>query len=350
MPHSEARWDWLLPPHVPRGPDLGAMFSARSLLHWPRELLGIEWLGEDAYTPPSIFVVGRSVSDAWIVDMVPEPDEGEVKIVLGWDANRIDPLSCVIDARVELDGAVLLSSHLRISDLPSRDAELIPEPRNSTWSERTVTVGLPRGPEGTAWGAALYAPDGRLLDERRTGRRIERIRVSVGRSPPPVPEPDRAALQRAAQVARDVMKSAREAAAHRRLSDAGDLQHYLRWRFSCVAGELLLLDVYLLDPPVQPTVAFLQSLDRPIRALCRRTSVQAGVTVPPGVDVRLLPNGPDTLHDRVWIVGETGLLLGGSLNTFLTVAKGAPATTVTELPVADVLLWRQMFERWWPSR
>jgi hypothetical protein len=53
------------------------------------------------------------------------------------------------------------------------------------------------------------------------------------------------------------------------------------------------------------------------------------------------------LHDRIWIVGETGVLVGTSVNSFLTGGGPGRPTTATDLPFADVRLWRERFEEWW---
>jgi hypothetical protein len=43
------------------------------------------------------------------------------------------------------------------------------------------------------------------------------------------------------------------------------------------------------------------------------------------------------------------VLVGGSANTFIpSLDRGSsPATTVAELPHADVAEWRRRFEEWW---
>ena len=60
MPESEATWEWQLPPHLPRGPVRGRLYKERHLLHWPKHLLGIYWLGNQNHQPPARFVVGRT--------------------------------------------------------------------------------------------------------------------------------------------------------------------------------------------------------------------------------------------------------------------------------------------------
>jgi hypothetical protein len=102
--------------------------------------------------------------------------------------------------------------------------------------------------------------------------------------------------------------TARHSAAHRRISTAGQLEEYLRWRFSCRAGELLLLDSGLFSQHYreEEVVAFLQSFSRPVRALVRgkpRAAAQTALLSAPGITVKGLPGGGKILHDRVWIVG-----------------------------------------------
>jgi hypothetical protein len=95
----------------------------------------------------------------------------------------------------------------------------------------------------------------------------------------------------------------------------------------------------------------LAALQRPIRALTISVPHAASslLAAHPSLQVRTLPGGKRALHDRVWLVGESGLLLGTSINGFLR-APGQSAgrtTTATELPHADVLAWRTQFEAWW---
>jgi hypothetical protein len=203
------------------------------------------------------------------------------------------------------------------------------------------------------------------LDERPVVPRVEQISFSVSivgstgpasktvvgdRSAPPSPEE----RDRETQAAVEAEEQAREAAARRRLSTVSELEEYIRWRFSCRGGELLICDPYLLHgtPEVQGRIIrFLDALDRPIRALTLSLDADAKqlVQASPELQVRLLPQGARTLHDRVWIVGGIALLVGGSINVFLPPASGqvGPATTVADLPHGDALQWRSQFETWW---
>ncbi len=265
-----------------------------------------------------------------------------------------DPLGCTLIMRTEHDGVPLLVQSIRISDLPG-NLQGAQEARQYGWAQRTLTCRIPRGPAGTAWGVSLIAPDGALLDEMPTANRVETIRMSfsvMGSQPSAAhttvignrgPRPEGHELDEAVAAAREILQAATDAAATRRISTLADLRDYLRWRFSCRSGELLLLDPYLLSgQAVSDTLAFLGSLDRSIRALCANIPT---VPLPGSLQARRLPQGHRSLHDRVWIVGETGLLVGGSVSTFTS--RYRSATTVTELPRADVALWRQQFESWW---
>jgi hypothetical protein len=276
------------------------MFRNRYLLHWPEALVGIDWLGLDTFSPPARFVVGRLLSTAWIADVLLEREDGQVVVVIGWDASTIDPLGCTLVIRTEgEDSAALLMHQVRISDLPgSLDTATSDEPRHRRWDERTLRVPLPRGSRHSAWGASLFSSDGRLLDERPTVRRYESASIGfrVVGSPQPgsttvvgdrAGPPSEAEIDDATKVAETLVAEAREASAGRRFSTAGELERYLRWRFSCRAGELLVLDPYLLDGQeavMLATVAFLQTLRRPIRALCK--SLPASATPGLGRDAR----------------------------------------------------------------
>lgn len=361
-------WELALPPHVERGRERGEMYRNRHLTQWS-SLVGVEWLAPEISPPPARLVIGRPMSEAWIAGIKPDYDTNELKIDVAWDAEAIDPLGCSLLIRNEQGGLPMLTREIRISDLPSRDERLTDEARLRPWRERLLTVALPRGPRRTDWGAMLLSPDGRVLDERPVVGRVERIELSLyvnasaetasvsitgdRQDPPNAAQRDEAVVQ-----ALELEAAARKAAAQRRISTAGELMRYLRWRFSCRAGELLILDVSLLRGAAARDLVlpFLQGLDRPIRALTKSVdaSVESDVRQGSAIEARLLPHGTRTLHDRVWLVGDTGLLVGGSVNTFVpSPDRGtSPATTVAELPYADVIEWHQRFESWWggPAR
>jgi hypothetical protein len=105
------------------------------------------------------------------------------------------------------------------------------------------------------------------------------------------------------------------------------------------------------DDKPEDVINFLGALSRPIRALARSIPppVRPLLVGAPQLVVRALPNGRGTLHDRIWIVGETGVLVGTSVGSFLADPAGAPrrATAATDLPYADAVLWREKFEEWW---
>ncbi len=361
MPSTESTWAWELPPHLPRGPDMGQIAPDRQLLWWPRRLLGIDWLAGDDCSPIRRLVVGRTHNDAWIAQLKPDYDTNELVVSVAWNEHTVDPLSCTLVARSEMDGLSLMARAIRISDLPARQHDTQPEPRDVSWRSRTLDVALPRGPGRTNFGVALLGPDGRVLDERPAVPRAEQISISLhinGASEPAsvsvigdrADPPSAAQRDEAVAAAIELEAAAREAAAQRRLSTAGDLKEYLRWRFSCRAGEVLVLDPYLVASDVPRVVAFLGGLARPVRALVRSISDEARAAIDgaPDVDLRCLPRGSSTLHDRVWLVGDTALLVGTSLNRIVRAThKPQPATTVTELPYGDAAIWRQLFEQWW---
>jgi hypothetical protein len=105
----------------------------------------------------------------------------------------------------------------------------------------------------TAWGVALIAPDGGLLDEMPTTNRVESIHLSFNVMGSPQssarttvvgdsrPRPEGHELDQAVAAARRVLQATTDAATARRVSTLADLRDYLRWRFSCRSGELLLL-------------------------------------------------------------------------------------------------------------
>jgi hypothetical protein len=334
---------------------------------WPENLLGIGWHGSVEHPPPRAFVVGRVQAGIWIADVVPDYDNAQLKIVLAWEADRIDPFSCSVLVRAERDGAPLMTRHWNISDLPG---ELVvnkkgQEPRDLAWNERTIDLRLPRGPRRTDWGMSLLGPDGWLLDELPVVRRAERMEFSMqiaGTSEPfsttvvgdRQPTPTEAERDQEAEAARELEEQTRAGAARRRLATADELEHYLRWRFSARAGELLLIDRYLLDgkeETVQRVVEFLATFNRPIRALVTKVSESAppALAAAPEVEVRKL--APSEIHDRLWIVGDSGLSVGASVNRFLRDGPNAtiPATTAVELPFADTAAWREKFDGWWPT-
>ena len=272
MPPSDAIWELPLPSDLKPGPVLRSIYKHRHLLHWPGELLGIFWLGDSRHRPPPRLVVGRLVSDAWIADVWPDHDANELSISIAWDETRIDPLACSLLLRVGRNGLLLMSQQIRISDLPSRTDTAL-EPRTLRWHERTLAIGLPRGPRRAEWGLGLLASDGQLLDERPLARLFEQMSIEIavaGTSRPfsrsvvgdRKPTPSAAESDEAVALAHELAADAREAAAQRRLSTAGDLAKYLRWRLSCRAGELLILDPHLLRDDAERDIEFLAGLAR----------------------------------------------------------------------------------------
>ncbi len=365
LPETSDTWQLAMPPNLERGLDLARMSSERSLVHWPKGLLGINWLGGSDFAPPARFVIGRTQSTAWISRVKPDFDNEALIISIAWDEHAIDPLGCSLVLRVESGGLPLLVRVQRISDLPELSEAIgHPEPREVSWHERTLDVRLPRGARRTDWGLTLLTSDGKLLDERPVAKRFEQVKmamhvngasesssvVDIGDRKPQPSDAERDAAIRATVAAE---AEAREAAAGRRISTAGELERYLRWRFSCRAGELLVLDPHLLDHKPEDVVTFLAGLGRPVRVLARSVPPAAQVPLSAAlqIDARPLPNGISTLHDRIWIVGETGILVGASVGSFLADPTGVPrrATTATDLPFADTVLWRERFAAWWPT-
>jgi hypothetical protein len=323
--------------------------------NWPTSLLGIGWTGGTEFQPPPCFVMGKAVCDAWIADAIIAHETDLIHLPIGWDAEQIDPLGCSIIFRCERDGVPLLVSQWRVSDLPAELAldDHGREARQIPWKERTLSIVVPRGPRYTEWGVSLLGPDGALLDELDVARRVERIELSVGiagAEPPPMrtvagdprPQPDEDDIHRALLEARELERETRQRAAQRRLSTAGELREYLRWRFSAREGELQIIDRYLLDGKndgvIEAVIEFLVSFNRPIRALVSKPRPIAAVLLAshPGVSVRRFSR--DNSHDRIWIVGETGVSVGASPNQFLGDDR-APATTALDLPFADSANW-----------
>ena len=364
MPHVEGLWlrgASSLKPFDQRSRE--ELVAGETFANWPIHLLGIRWPGTDNTDAPNSFVIGRAQDAAWIADVVPDHDHDLVKIAIAWESDVTDPYSCSLLVRSELDGAALLVRNWRISDLPGERAtrEDGSEARDLAWNERTLDVLVPRGPSGTCWGVALLGPDGQLLDERPPVRRVERIEVSVGMAGEKEPamksvigdrkaSPTQAELDSAVAAAKELEVETASRAAQRRFSTAGELARYLKWRFSARSGELLVLDPYLLDgdeDDVERVVSFLLGLRRSVRALTAKAPAHgvAAFASASAIEVRGLPNGTATLHDRFWLVGDTGVLTGASLNHFLR--EESAATTAVDLPFADSAIWREKFDGWW---
>jgi hypothetical protein len=365
LPHSEEFW-------VRGGTGKPMMEQTREELqgketfhNWPEKLLGIKWLGTLEFAPPSCFVIGKAQSKIWIADVLPDYENKQIKIVLAWDAERVDPFSCSVLLRAERDGAAMLARHWKISDLPGenkRETER-KEARELAWNERTIEVRLPRGPRRTDFGVSLFGPDGWLADERPVARRIERIEMEVGimgASGPasksligdPDPAPNENERDQATVVTRELEEETRAVAARRRLATTGELRRYLRWRFSARAGELLVLDRYLFEgkeiEEVEPVVEFLAGFARPIRALIAKNSPFIGDLLKPHPHIQVRKTSPKKFHDRLWIAGESAVLVGTSVNQFLR-EDSVPATSAVDLPFADGAAWRQQFETWWEA-
>jgi hypothetical protein len=361
LPPTEATWQLDIPSALKPGPELGRIWKERTLYNWPEELLGIHWHPGPEIQPPRSFLVGRAVCDAWLADVFPDHKRQELKFSIGWDAGLIDPLSCSLVFRAEESPEMISAARqMRISDLPTRDwpAERI-EPRHQGPTERLLQVAIPRGARRVDFGAMLLAGDGRLLDVLPLGRRIEQITMELGikgapgpasRStigdPDPPPEP--AERDRAVLDSERIDAEARQAAAERRISGSGELSAYLRHRFSARSGELLILDPHLFEADPAALEAFLVSLDRPIRALTERLRrpVKRMVKRLENLEARELKAGGGALHDRIWIVGETGLMVGSSAASVIN-PRTRRTTTISELSLADTNIWRQRFEEWW---
>ncbi len=363
---SQATWAWPLPPGLEPGPELGRIAPLRKLLDWPKELLGISWLGDPRHRPPQAFVVGRLEHLAWIIDVRGDYDAEELVVDIGWDAQTVDPLSCSLIVRSHRGGLPALAREVRIADLPPDQSGSLQNARERPWSERVLTVRVPRGARRYDWGLSLFAADGRLLDERTVVPRYEQISISLSvesssdpavtvtigdRKAPPSLDEQHAATR----AVRAIEDAARSAAAARRFSTAGELATYLEWRFALREGELLLIDPYLLArAAARPLeLSFLDDLRRPVRGLTSNLNQPARLALAPFPELSIarLPAGLD-VHDRVWIVGDTALLVGTSINGFL-VSGTRPQTKITtasELPEADAVAWRDRFEQWWQGR
>ena len=363
LPNTDASWELATPPYMTPGNDLARAWTERHVLFWPEALLGIGWTGDPKLEPPHQFVIGRPQSSAWIDGLKADWDAEEITISIGWDARIIDPLACSLLIRAETEGLPILIRQLRISDLPSRSDAPV-EPRTVSWRERTLDVGIALGPQGADWGVALLSPSGGLLDEHPVAPRVEKIVMAMhvnGAAEPSSTtvigntKPVSSHAERDEQVRAiiDVEQAARDAAAARRVSTVGELAAYLRWRFSCLDGELLLLDPGLFHQHgrEEEVLQFLSGFNRPTRALVSgvHQSARTALASTSNIAAKGLPQGRKTLHDRIWIVGDTAVLVGASPGDFLADPAGAPrrATTATDLPHADAVRWRERFEEWW---
>jgi hypothetical protein len=362
IPLTNGIWELATPSFLKPGRILGAMSPHRNMANWAEPLIGINWPA-GKIPPPARLVIGKMQSRAWIARVKPDSDDPESLVVsIAWDETLIDPLGCSLLGRSELDELPLLIRHVPISDFPGTLSAL--EPREMSWRQRTLDVKLPHGPRRAAWGFMLLGPEGELLDDRVVAPRIERVNVTVhvaGSSGPSnvstigekKPAPSELERDDAVRAAARAEAEARRAAAHRRISTAGELEEYLRWRFVCRAGELLLLDPGLFSQHgrQEDVVAFLAGFNRPVRTLVRGLprNAREALSAAPGITAKALPGGGRTLHDRIWIVGETAVLVGASPGDFLAHPAGQPrrATTATDLPHADAVVWRELFEGWW---
>lgn len=355
----DSQWELAAPPGLRPGPVLGRMYPHRSLGLWPLELLGIEWHpGEKVFPWPAQIVVGRLQSLAWIASTKPNQEEkGRIDIQIAWDENVIDPLGCTLEI-VQSVGELVLPSHsFHIGDdLPHGPA--IGETRLLPWDRRTINVHLNRVLPPAVWGLRLRAADGTVLDARGEFRRVESVEVSIhvmGDEPPPRPDPpsmpSMPELTKAMNEIAEGAKQAREEAHRAQRSPESDLRLYLKQRFSARAGPLLILDPYAAGPPVEDSLAFLAELAREVRVLTFKRTAEPREHVPVlplGVEIRWLPGGA-TLHDRVWIVGESGLHVGPSLNGLVGKRDPSqrPYSTITRLPPEGTARFQAVFDDWW---
>jgi hypothetical protein len=340
-----------IPSALKPGPELGRIWKERTLFNWPEELLGIQWHPDPEIEPPRSFLVGRAVCDAWLADVFPDHRRQELKFSIGWDAGLIDPLSCSLVFRAEESPEIISAARqIRISDLPTRDwpAERI-EPRHQGPTERLLQVAIPRGARRVDFGAMLLAGDGRLLDVLPLGPRIEQITMELGiKGAPGPPRARRSAIPtrhlglQGATWPSSILSGSMPKLVRPQPSA------YLRHRFSARSGELLILDPHLFEADPAALEAFLVSLERPIRALTERLRrpVKRMVKRLENFEARELKAGGGALHDRIWIVGETGLMVGSSAASLIN-PRTRRTTTISELSVADTNIWRQRFEEWW---
>jgi hypothetical protein len=368
IPETDPVWELVAPSDLPPGPELAERWANRNLLNWPLALLGIRhWPAGGESKPPATFVIGRTESRAWIAQVKPDLENEALIVQIAWDEDEIDPLGCSVLIRAESDGLPVLVREQRLSNLPDVSSPApTRDPRKGSWRERTLDVRLPRGGRRTTWGLQLFSANGTLLDERPVAARFEQIKMSmhVGNSrdptsmfeigdtkPPPTQSERDAAIRATAKIDAD----ARRAAAARRISTAGELERYLGWRFSCREGELLLLDPGLFSQSGREAdvVRFLAGFDRPIRTLVRgrHEASRDALADARTIVARALPGGGRDLHDRIWIVGDTAVLVGASPGDFLTHPENATtrATTASDLPFGDAVLWRERFEEWWAA-
>lgn len=204
-------------------------------------------------------------------------------------------------------------------------------------------------------------PDGWLLDERPVVPRVETVELEVGimDAPGPFsksvigdqkPPPSETERDAEARAAREIEEKVRKVAAGRRLTTTGELRQYLRWRFSARAGELLVLDRYLFEgkklEEVEPVVEFLAGFGRPIRALVAKSSSIGKELLASHPQIEARRTSEKKFHDRLWVAGETAVLVGTSVNQFLK-GGSVPATSAVDLPHADAVAWRALFEQWW---
>ena len=334
------------------------------LANWASALIGTAWNGSPELEPQRQLLVGRLGGPAWISDVAPSEDWESLLVALAWDAEAIDPRSCSLDVRVEDDaGPVVLDRAYQLADLPFTRGDG-PEAWTVDWRARAVTVRVARGPRPSNWGLWLRAADGRLLDERALGPRVEEIafelRLDGERGGSPIRVGDTRALPTRAQR-HDLLRSiedgdrqADDAAAARRVSTTADLVAYLRERFSCRAGDLLVVDSYLLTEwSAEDDKRCLESFGRTVRALSTKIGSPSWISATGPCEVRRLDAGIAAPHDRVWMVGDTAVLVGASLNgidsTPVTKTKKPKVSTVADLPAADARAWRATFERWWAA-
>jgi hypothetical protein len=363
LPHSEDFWLRGGPVKPVGRYTREELLGKQGFHNWPSNLLGIRWLGTAEFAPPFSFVIGKAQGGVWITDMLPDWKNGEIEIVLAWESARIDPLSCSLLLRSEREGASLLSRHWKVSDLPGEieAGAAARDSRKVAWNERTISVRLPRGPRRTEFGVMLFGPDGSLLDERPLAPRIEQIEMSFGimdsSGPPsrsligdPASAPTDAVRDQEVATARKEEERTRKVAADRRLTTTGDLERYLHWRFSARAGELLVLDRYLLDykttEELEGMLAFLGGFDRPVRALVSKGPELARGLLVDREWIEVRRTSQSFFHDRLWITGDTAVLVGTSVNKFLG-QDSVPATSAVDLPYGDGIAWREKFHEWW---
>jgi hypothetical protein len=285
-------------------------------------------------------LVGRAERRAWIIECRGTGDFEQFRIDLGWDPHRIDLSQLELLHEELLDRDLAAAARIRLEDL---DLEAVRE-------QGEATVLVPTIGRSVRHRVTLSTVDGEVLDISGPYPIAERVSVSVsvgdkplppivtGVTSPPPGLDER--LERREAIERDIRALVHNAAQSRVIAERETGWQRLVDLLSRARGELLVQDRYF-GQDVEDW-RLLDAVPVPTRVLTGKIAEEIVPVIAPHVQARFRARAP--LHERVYLWEGGGLIVGGSPTTF-----GQAPVSIMRMRVADVDVWRVLFEAQWAS-